>query len=746
MLQGRERTRAAQDLVATLLISGLVLAGLAAPAVVGVGLALQHAADYFDTLSTDLPPVRLAQSSVLLDSGGGTLAVLHGPEDRSVTTLEKVAPVMLQAIVAVEDARFYLHHGVDLHSLLRAVLHNGSGGAQQGASTLTEQYVKLSLLEAARTPAERAAVTSRTSYQRKLREARIALALERRESKQQILEGYLNIAYFGEGTYGIATAAQHYFGVAPARLTLPQAALLAGLVNSPALFDPHSHPVAAVDRRAVVLTRMREEHLITTGQWRQADRAPLGVRPPQRTVVVDACASSSAPFYCDWIRTQLRADPHLGVTQALRDRTLFTGGLTVRTTLDPAVQAAAQRAVDAVVPATDHATAIIVIVQPGTGQVLAMAANHRYGPGPAPTHTELGYLGYRPVFQGGSTFKVFTLLTALKQGLPLSTSFYAPQCLRPDPALWDVPTSTTGSCPGGYQNSDPAEAASYDALRGTWKSVNTYYVQLEERVGVDPVIATAESLGIRPAAFSGLSSRSLSVTLGAVEGVSPLEEASAYAALAAHGLACTPYGISGAADANGHPLALGPQHGCEQAVDPRLADTVTGVLRGVLEQAGATASGKGLPGRAAAGKTGTLNNESAAWFVGYTAQLAAAVVLGDPGAPSVPLGTVEGVRPVYGGGLPARIWQRAMTDASDHLPVVALPPAIVNAPAPPPGQPLPQPSVVPAAPPGGTPTATASPTAARPPPTPSPQPRPSPTSPSPRPAPTPSPRGTGPPG
>jgi hypothetical protein len=247
---GAARRRQVRAAVALVLAGGLVLAGLVAPAVVGLGLSLKAVSDHFEAFPTKLPAGALAQRSVVLDASGGTVAVLHGPEDRVVVSLTQISPLLKQAVVAVEDARFYLHHGIDVHSLIRAVVHNGRGGSQQGASTLTEQYVKLSLLEAARTPAERAAATSRSSYQRKLREARIALALERRETKAQILAGYLNIAYFGEGAYGIATAAQHYFGVPSNRLTLPQAALLAGIVNSPVLFDPVNHPAAAVERRS----------------------------------------------------------------------------------------------------------------------------------------------------------------------------------------------------------------------------------------------------------------------------------------------------------------------------------------------------------------------------------------------------------------------------------------------------------------------------------------------------------------
>jgi len=669
-----------------LALGSLLATVVAAPVVLGGGLALQSLADRSRALPSDVTAVRLPQRSVLTDATGRMLVELHGPEDRVVVALPAIAPVMQQAIVAVEDARFYAHHGLDFRGLLRAVVHNGQGGSTQGASTLTQQYVKLSLLERAGTPAQRATVTSRSSYLRKLREARLALILERHQSKQQILAGYLNIAYFGEGAYGVDTAAARYFGVPASALSLPQAALLAGLVNSPTLYDPLRHPQAARGRRDLVLRRMLTEHMITQAEFGSATASGLGANTHRRPALADECENATAAFYCDWIRTQLRADVRLGGSQAARDDTLFNGGLHIRTTLDPAVQAATQAAVDAAVPRSDRITAVAVVVQPGTGRVLAMAANRTYSSKPGVGHTKLGYLGYRPIFQGGSTFKAFTLLAALQQGLALSTSFFAPACYRPDPVSWDVP-GLLGACPGGYQNSDPTEAGVYDAVKATWNSVNTYYIQLEQQVGIAPIIKAATELGIRPATFTGLGARSLSLTLGGVEGVSPLEEASAYATLAAHGRACDPVGILRATDAQGHDLTPSTGRGCRQVIDPHLADTVTGVFQGVLTQPGATAYGKTLPGRPAAGKTGTVDNQSAAWFVGYTPQLSTAVVLGDPAAPSQPMGTVQGINPVYGGTLPAQIWQQAMTNASAPLPVQPLPPAIPDAVSPQPPTP-----------------------------------------------------------
>jgi len=386
----------------TCALGSLLATVLAAPVVLGGGLALQSLADRSRALPSDVTAVRLPQRSVLTDATGRMLVELHGPEDRVVVALPAIAPVMQQAIVAVEDARFYAHHGLDYRGLLRAVVHNGQGGSTQGASTLTQQYVKLSLLERAGTPAQRATVTSRSSYLRKLREARLALILERHQSKQQILAGYLNIAYFGEGAYGVDTAAARYFGVPASALSLPQAALLAGLVNSPTLYDPLRHRQAARGRRDLVLRRMLTEHMITQAEFGSAIASGLGANTHRRPVLADECENATAAFYCDWIRTQLRADVRLGSSQAARDDTLFNGGLHIRTTLDPAVQAATQAAVDAAVPRSDRITAVAVVVQPGTGRVLAMAANRTYSSKPGVGHTKLGYLGHTyPVLSAG---------------------------------------------------------------------------------------------------------------------------------------------------------------------------------------------------------------------------------------------------------------------------------------------------------------------------------------------------------
>jgi len=672
-------------LLLTCALAGGVVAGLVLPVIAGLGLVARAGADTFEKLPPKLLEGPLAQRSVLMDKTGGTLAILHGDEDRVPVTIDQVPDVMKRAIVAIEDSRFYEHHGVDYQGVARAFVRNGQGASRQGGSTLTQQYVKNVLLESATSKEERAAAVAPT-FQRKLREARYALELERVLNKDQILERYLNITYFGEGVYGVGLASQHYFNkTRVGQLNLTQAALLAGLVNSPTRFDPFEHPQAARTRRDLVLTRMLELGLVTRAEHDKAVQAPLPVKPPP-AAPTDACegASVAAPdgsrvpaaFYCDYARRTLVSDSHFGDTQAERDRGVYEGGLRVRTALDPAVQVAAQAAVDAVMPQSDPIAAILAVVEPGTGKVLAIAANRTYSDKKKVGFTKIALADQR-IFQGGSTWKAFTLSAALKEGIPLSTTINAPPCYHPDPTRFAVP-GPLGRCPRGFQNAEDAEGGTFNVRQGTWFSVNTFYVQLEERVGVQSVIDTATDMGVGKGAFldtdgSRSGPRSLAVTLGAVPGnVSALEMATAYATLAAHGIECDPRPLSTVTDAAGKPVATDHARDCRRVLETGVADTVTSVLAGVLTQTGATAAGKGLPARPAAGKTGTLDDQAAAWFVGYTPQLSTAVVLGDTAASSKPMGYVQGVYPVFGGTLPATIWQRAMTAASAGLPVLPL--------------------------------------------------------------------------
>ncbi len=669
-------------LLLLLAAAGMLVAALATPLVLATGLTAKSAANTFQALPTELPDPVLGVDSRILAADGSVVAVLHGAQNRVPVTIAQIPQVMQQAIIDIEDSRFYSHHGVDFKGLARAAVTNtAAGGVAQGGSTLTEQYVKNVLLDTAATPDQQQAATGK-SLTRKLREARYALALERRWPKLRILEAYLNIAYFGNNAYGIGAAAQRYFGESVGQLTVAQSAMLAGLVQSPSAYDPLRHPQAAATRRDQVLARMRQLGHLSTFQQTSTAGQPLGLHPRVPPPAGDPCLNSPAPFFCDYVRRLLRADPALGATTAQRDRRLLEGGLTVKTSFDPTIQQAAQQGLDSVVDKANRAAATEVMVQPGTGAVLAMAVSRDYGTGPGQTTVPLPTAA---AFGPGSAFKTFTLATAIERNLPLSTSFFAPACyvpttftVAPDSGRNPAdPNNPTSNCANGFSNADPAEAAIYAIPQATWQSVNTFYIQLEEQVGILNVAAMARTLGIPAARLATVGPNDGSLTLG-TEVVSPLDIASAYATLAARGLRCDPKAITSITSPAGQPVAFPSPAPCRQVISPSTADTVTSVLEGVLT------NGTGYPnaaaiGRPAAGKTGTNEGFSSAWFVGYTPQLAAAVELGDPrGGPSHPLTDItiggQSYPHVFGGDVPALIWGHSMYNALTNQPYAQLPP------------------------------------------------------------------------
>jgi membrane peptidoglycan carboxypeptidase len=650
------------------LLAGVVLAGLAFPLIGGIALLGKGATDTFNDLPDKPPTVALSQRSRILDKNGRVLATLF-TENRVPVRLAQVPLAAQQALIAIEDNRFYEHRGIDLKGMARALARNSSSGSvQQGGSTLTQQYVKNLLIESATTSAGKKVAVERTA-KRKLQEAKYALYLEQTMTKDQILEGYLNIAYYDSGVYGIGTAAGHYFGVPIEKLDLAQGALLAGMVQNPRKYDPTAHPAASVARRGTVLTRMTQLGYITDAQRAKATREPLHL---QVTTVSSGCEAPgvTAPFFCDYVRRYLEDGPAgaaLGETRQERQELLLAGGLTIRTTLDPKVQQAAQGAVDSRVPAGDPFGAIAVAdtVEPGTGAVKAMAVDRSFGAKKG--ETKLNYaLGGSVGFQGGSTFKAFVLARALQMGISPHLTLYAPAIYCPKVFTY---TTSSGKCPG---NAGDSEAGTFDMVSATWDSVNTYFIQLEERTGLVTPPGLAESLGIRDlgsGAPEPLPRTNPSFVLGSPQ-VSPLAMSAAYAAFAAHGLFCPPRPVLSITDATGHQIAL-KNDPCVQALDPDVADTVTSILRGVIDgpAPGRTAASASI-GRPAAGKTGTTNDSTAAWFIGYTPQLSTAVWVGKSTPAPMRQVTINGdyYKQVYGGTIPAAIWKQLMSGALDGVP------------------------------------------------------------------------------
>jgi membrane peptidoglycan carboxypeptidase len=660
--------RALPAFLAATLTLGLAAAGMVAPSVTTTGATVKAAAKFYADLPVDLPAQPLPQRSVILAADGSKIAEFHS-ENRVLVPLSKVAPVAVRAIVAIEDSRFYTHHGLDVRGTARAMLKTSTGADRQGGSTITQQYVKNVLLNDAENEDERAAANA-VSLERKLREVRLAVSLEKRLTKDQILEGYLNIAYFGDGAYGIGTAAQHYFGVSAAQLNLAQAAMIAGIVQNPTGYDPTKHPLAAKGRRNTVLARMRDVGQITPAEATKAQGVALGldVREP-----ANGCATSRYPFYCQWVRNTLATDPVFGKTAKARQNLLFRGGLTIHTALDPRVQDRAQRVVDDALGRDNRVAAGVAIIVPGTGKVVAMTQNRTFGTGKKGA-TQI-ILPAQKAFQPGSTFKAVTLAAALENGVPATATLNAPAVYQP-PGL---------RFPGnGFTNSAPWDNGNLTLAQATARSSNTFFVKLEQQQGVLNVADMANRLGMAlPRDGAGAITRlDASLTLGAYE-VSPLEMATVYATLAAHGISCAPTGITAITGPTGAPVAS-PDPKCHQAVSPGVADSVTALLQGVVDGPDPYRTGKQLSiGRPVAGKTGTTDSSSAVWFNGFTPQYETAVWVGDPrGGFKYPLSSVrlygQMLSSVAGATAAGPIWANIMKALHTGLPVVGFTPVNAN--------------------------------------------------------------------
>ena len=650
-------------------VGGVLVAGIFVPVVGGIGLAARKASDSFTGLSSQLHGT-LPERSEILDASGHPLAYLYGhvygnPQDvvdRVPVGYNQIAPVMQRAIVSIEDSRYYQHGGFDLKGTARAAFDDLTGRSVQGGSTIAQQYVKNVLILSAKTP-EEARAAAQDNLGRKLRELRYAVAVSQQMSKGQMLASYLNVAFFGEQAYGIQVAAQRYFNTTAAKLTLPQAALLAGMVEDPAAYDPVQHPQAAIARRNIVLARMAQLPALTgltPAQAATVEKAPLDLRlnfPP------NGCSSAYAPFFCDYVLALINNDKSFSRAKAQLDG---IGGLRIYTSLDPKDQGAAQHAVDYQLPATGPLNPsgkvdTEVMVQPGTGRVRAMAIDRGYGTGHGNTTVNYAvgpqYDGGEG-FQIGSTGKIYTLVTALEQGVPFGYAQNAPysttingitDCAGDPDRSWQV------------HNDESEHGGRYSLYTGTTESINTFYAALEKKVGLCNVVHTADKMGLSfPDGTSLLKSNPqsgsrqsadhvASFTLGDVN-VTPLSVAAADATLPARGISCSPVAISGITDRNGKGLPV-ESAGCHRAISATVADAANYILQGDLMSKG-TAANDGI-GRPAASKTGTADAYASAAFIGYTPGLLASVIMADPRGPVY---TMQGDGSCYRGGCPGNMY------------------------------------------------------------------------------------------
>ncbi|MET7401650.1 transglycosylase domain-containing protein [Dactylosporangium sp. NPDC005572] len=671
-LRGNGVLSAVSSLLICGLVAGVVVAAALLPALAVSGLAAKSGADTFEGMPTDLDVLPSPQISYIYASDGRTLLAMMYDENRRDVPITDVAPVMAQAIVAAEDTRFYQHHGVDLKGVARAFVNNQNGGDQQGASTLTMQYVRQVSAYSARTPQEVVEATDKTPA-RKVREMKLAVALEKKLSKEQILERYLNISSFGHGAYGIFAASQVYFGKDPKDLTLPEAALIAGLVKAPTTNDPATAEglPRALERQKYVLAQMVTMGYITRQQADEAAATELtivGRRTPEGCEAVQR-ADLGAGFMCDYLRRWWLEQPAFGADAYERQNKLRSGGYTIVSSMSVQAQAAAfkyaqnQPGAGDSVKIGDSEAVMLAAIEPGTGRVQALATNRNFSNdqtdnGPSTNPAKKGQKGNYPNttvplitggpevpgYQAGSSFKIFSAVAALEAGLPLShTENVQKQFVSDYPVDPGSPTACNGAhyCP---KNSGD-QAGDFNMWQSFGMSLNTYFVPLQQKVGAEKVVDVAQRLGIQ---FRSPNDAELAAdahlwgafTLG-VSDTTPLDLANAYATLAADGKYCAPTPIVEIRDLDGNKIDAGsPQ--CKQVVDPDVARAAVDMARcPVGDQsafnacpAGGTAAGvHGQVDRPVAGKTGTTDSEKSATFVVMAKQLAVAGIVTDPDNP-----------------------------------------------------------------------------------------------------------------
>jgi membrane peptidoglycan carboxypeptidase len=706
-------------LIGLLVILGVLAAGFLLPYVGGLGLAAKAGADKFLRTQCNLTEEPVQQRTTIYANDGKTVIATLFDQNRQVVPLSRIPKAVTNALISTEDRRFYSHHGVDMRGLVRGALKTTNGDTQ-GASTLTEQYVKQVRYYQARTDAERAAAIDQ-NIDRKIMDAQCALKIERESSKPQILEKYLNIAAFGENSFGIQTAAQTFFGVDAAKLTVPQAALLVGLVKAPTDLDPFNHPQAARDRRDLVISNMASENYISAAEAARAKASPLRLAP--HAPVPRGCSFANpqiknAGFFCDYVTDWLTK------VGGLAESKVSTSGFSIVTTLDVRLQNQGQDAIwkkSGLNPAHGHGYLLAMpSIDPSSGAVTSMITDVRYGVRKGNSGYSVDKLFTKAYAGAGSTYKYFTALAALKAGVPPSYT------LTTSNDEW-----RTKNCPLQDDNKPYVahNAATYPSTmpldHALPASSNTYFVAMEDQLfgcDVSPVVNTATGLGMnylngpqldsdgkptgRTIAQSIIGGRQPTFTLGQ-DSTSVLELTGAFAALANDGVFCPPTPVKSITDSTGKPVALKSHPGCSRQFTPYVARTLVNIMTNDTTSSYGTAARFFTEwyadgGSPVAAKTGTNNSSkfdpvtrktvddkgnSALWFVGITPDLVSAAALVNPERPTQRISGVPGITEdndgtdifgaatskfwmlAYGPTLKAKDWQWPTVDSTPGNPV-----------------------------------------------------------------------------
>lgn len=573
-------------------------------------------ASMIKTWLTDLPDYKakdafdVAQTTTIYSADGKLLARLY-LENRQTIPISAMATDLVNGIVAVEDERYYEHNGVDPIGIVRAAVNNLKGGGRQGASTITQQYIRQTILRDE---------AYDISYARKIREAFLAIEVEKRHSKREILEMYLNTIYLGEGAYGAEAASRTYFARSANKLTLAQAALIAGLAQSPSRLDPYDNPDGAIARRDEVLRAMLSNGYIDKAAYDDAVATKLSLKRSKdpRDGVYDA------PFFVAHVKKELQAKFSPAV--------VFMGGLTVYTTLDTRLQRYAESAVHDKLSSSRDPEAALVSIDPRDGYIKALVGGKNF-------HKNKFNLATQGRRQPGSSFKTFALVTAIEKGMPptFRIDSSSPAMIPTKPKPWIV------------GNSEGSGRGMITLASATAASVNTVFARLAWELGAKSIANTATRMGIQTPL-----PKVPSIALGATN-VTPLEMASAYGTLATGGEHFPPISITKVTDRNNEVIFKAKPRG-KRVLKPGVARAVTDVLKGVISRGTASRANIGRP---AAGKTGTSQNYRDVWFVGYTPQLVTSVWVGHMTERPI---YVNGSH-AFGGTVAAPIWASYMKRA-----------------------------------------------------------------------------------
>ncbi|MBO0730363.1 MAG: transglycosylase domain-containing protein [Acidimicrobiaceae bacterium] len=585
-------------------------------------------------------PTPQSQTTFVFDDSGHILAT-YKSQNRIDVSLSQVPKVVIQAVVSTEDRHFFTEGAINPISIVRALISDVRGqGSLQGGSTITQQYVKQAYLSDERT------------LKRKIKEVAIAIKLEHVESKDQILQGYLNTIYWGRGAYGVEAAAEAYFGKHVEQLGLPEASLLAALIREPETADPATNPALARTNQTDTLNAMVRDHKITTAQAAQVEHTPFAsyVVSPNASRA-DQTNVPGADYFVAAVRSELLTKYSASEIDG--------GGLRVYTTEDPTMQTEAFNSVygpaqPSLNPLAGDPSGALVSVD-DHGDVRAMVGGEDFNR--SQVNLAMGTAGGGSGRQAGSTFKAFMLAELIKDGYSVESTFQAPKEVvfphgNQNGTAWDV-KNFEGESPGSYLN----------LIDATAFSVNTVYAQVIDKLGAASLDQMAEACGVNP---RELAAPYLSQVLGTAD-VSPLEMAAAYNTFADGGTYNRPQLITKITTANGTPLPLPDPPASHQVLTPQQDNVLNYVLQQVvLRGTGESAGGLGTP---VAGKTGTTENSADAWFIGYTPKLTTAVWMGFP-ASSRPMVNFRGQQSVQGGGVPAQLWHAYMLKVLRHFPEV----------------------------------------------------------------------------